>query len=209
MACVYGLCRVSDSTIRYVGMTSKTAEIRFEIHQRTARRTRNLPVYDWMRKYDDVTFIVLHENVSVAEALAYEQLEISQRDNLLNLTKGGDGTFGYKHTLETRTRISEIQKGKTIPPEQRQKMSESHTGKKRTASERAAIGAGRRGAKHSPESREKIARAARNRTPEQRAKTAEAARNRKLVRCPHCHKETQPNNAKRWHFDNCKAAKSF
>jgi hypothetical protein len=208
MASVYGLIRQSDSTVRYVGMTSKSVQERFEIHLRSSRRNRPLPVYDWMRKHADVTFVILHENLSVEEALRLEIVEISRRTNLLNLTKGGDGTFGYKHTQITRQRLSEVQKGKVLPEEQKAKMSASHTGKKRTASERAAIGAGRRGAKHSPESIQKISEAAKNRTPEQKAKYAEAARNRKLVTCPYCKKVTQPNNAKRWHFEKCKSKKT-
>ena len=196
MASVYGLVRKGDPTVRYVGMTSKSVEERFELHLRTSRKNKRLPVHDWMRKYPDITFIILHENLTVDEALALE---------ILNLTKGGHGTFGYKHPPEARARISAVQKGKVLPEEQKAKMSASHTGKKRSAAERAAIGDGRRGAKHSPESLAKISAAAQNRSQEQKAKYAVAARNRKLVTCPFCKKETQPNNAKRWHFENCKS----
>lgn len=208
MASVYGLIRESDKTIRYIGMTSKSVQERFEIHVRTSKRKRNFPVYDWMRKYPDVTYVVLHEGVSVEEALELEKLEISRTPNLLNLTLGGDGTFGYKHTDKTRIRLSEVQKGKKIPEEQKAKMSAAHKGKVRSEAERAAIGSGRRGAKHSDESKAKMALAARNRTPEQKAKLAESARNRTLVTCPNCNIQTQPNNAKRWHFDNCKKLKT-
>lgn len=41
-------------------------------------------------------------------------------------------------------------------------------------------------------------------SPEVRAKISEKAKLRPTVSCPHCGKVTQPQNAARWHFDNCK-----
>ena len=55
-----------------------------------------------------------------------------------NFTIGGDGSNGFKHSLETRKKISEIQKGKNnhnygkhLPEETRKKISETLKGRKR------------------------------------------------------------------------------
>lgn len=45
---------------------------------------------------------------------------------LLNLTDGGDGKSGQVHSAETRKKMSESHKGKTLTEEHRKKMSESH-----------------------------------------------------------------------------------
>lgn len=88
----------------------------------------------------------------------------------------------------------------------------------------------RLGSKHSEETKQKIATAAKNRThsketkqkislaskgresywkgksqtPESNKKRSVAHLNLKKVKCPHCKKVISPQNAKRWHFDNCK-----
>ena len=55
-----------------------------------------------------------------------------------NFTNGGDGSNGFKHSLETRKKISELQKGKNhpnygkhLPQETRKKISETLKGRKR------------------------------------------------------------------------------
>lgn len=69
----------------------------------------------------DVSNIVfLKENISETEAFAYEKQMISHYGRkdlgtgiLRNMTNGGEGTAGYKHTSEFRKRISSAQKGNT------------------------------------------------------------------------------------------------
>jgi hypothetical protein len=48
---------------------------------------------------------------------------------LVNMTDGGEGNLGLIFSEEHKKKISESQKGKTIPGEIRRKMSESHKGK--------------------------------------------------------------------------------
>jgi len=48
----------------------------------------------------------------------------------LNLTKGGQGNHGYKHTLESRERMSELRKGKKQTFEFKKRMSENNPMKK-------------------------------------------------------------------------------
>ena len=44
----------------------------------------------------------------------------------LNFTRGGDGVSGYTHSEETRAKLSEAHKGKTLSQEHKDKMSENH-----------------------------------------------------------------------------------
>lgn len=50
--------------------------------------------------------------------------------DITNMTDGGDGCSGLKHTEETRKKISKSSLGKVISVEQRKKMSDAHKGKK-------------------------------------------------------------------------------
>lgn len=50
---------------------------------------------------------------------------IAEEKPKFNFTKGGDGLTGYKHTDESKQKISKVHKGKTISDETKHKMSES------------------------------------------------------------------------------------
>ena len=75
-----------------------------------------------------------------------------------NFTEGGDGITGFKHTIETRKKMSESHKGKnspnygkTLPEETRRKISKSLKGKKRghfTEEHKRKISESRKGEKH-------------------------------------------------------------
>lgn len=130
MASVYGLCRVSDPTIRYVGFTSRFTEKRFNEHKINANRKNGLatlPVYSWIRKYDDVTYVVLHDNLTDEEAFELEKREIASRENLLNLTAGGEGTTGYKKSPESIAKMSAAMRN--MSAEHRAKLSAAKIGK--------------------------------------------------------------------------------
>jgi hypothetical protein len=66
------------------------------------------------------------------EAFAHERFLITSLRlfgvRLVNKTDGGDGMAGFKHSKETRRRLSEIQKGKVIPEETRRRMSVARSG---------------------------------------------------------------------------------
>lgn len=67
------------------------------------------------------------------EAFDYERFLIASFRalgvGLVNKTNGGDGVAGHKHSEETRRRLSEMHKGKTISDETRRRMSASRMGK--------------------------------------------------------------------------------
>jgi hypothetical protein len=51
---------------------------------------------------------------------------------LTNLTNGGDGSFGYKHTYESKQKISQAGVGRTQSEETKMKISKGNNGRKRS-----------------------------------------------------------------------------
>ena len=92
---------------------------------------------------------------------------IKKYDPQFNFTEGGDGTTGYKHSEESRKKMSENNarywQGKTLSEETRKKMSESCKGKKLSEETRKKMSESRKGEnnpmygkRHSEETRKKM-----------------------------------------------------
>lgn len=81
---------------------------------------------------------------------------------LRNLTEGGDGSSGYKHTPECRQKMSTIGRRKKLSEQHRRKISLSQLGRKRPASTGQKIAKRNRGRILTSESREKISTSLRN-----------------------------------------------
>lgn len=77
------------------------------------------------------------------ENLAYEKekfmIALFGRENLCNLTDGGDGSWCKSHTEETKKKIGDKNRGKKHSPETIIKMKEAHTGKNFTEEQLANI----------------------------------------------------------------------
>ena len=120
-------------------------------------------IKDYFKKYDKIEHQTYIKDIiafyNSPEELNKAEFELIGdkyiTDNLcLNLIPGGNGkgrNKGYKHTEETKQKISESNKGKIISSETREKMSE--------------IAKNRKGRKLSDETKEKIRIAALNRAP--------------------------------------------
>jgi hypothetical protein len=133
MAEVYALIRESDDTIRYIGWTSFTAQKRFREHKDNKRRKVHTPVYDWMNKYDDVIYKVLHSGLTNERAMQLEIDLIAEigLKNLLNIQPGGEGNKSARHREEFKRKMSERLKGIPLSEEHKRKISEANKGRKR------------------------------------------------------------------------------
>lgn len=111
----------------------------FYVGKGTASRCRNLrrrcnPHYlNVVEKYGKESIRVLAvECDDESMALRMENCAIlilrALGADLTNVTEGGDGSVGLKHTPEARQKMSESQKGKTLSEEHRRKISKSNTG---------------------------------------------------------------------------------
>lgn len=143
---------------RYFGITSLRLKKRWGKHRQAARSThprRSLcsALHSAIRKYGIDAFVVtvVHEGVDWAEACALEKSLIAQHGtrapNGYNLTDGGDGCVGMrhsdatkkklsryrrKHTDETRKAMSDMVRERMALPENRERIRQALTGRKRS-----------------------------------------------------------------------------
>jgi hypothetical protein len=158
----------------------------------------------------------VEENISDADAIDFECLLIAEmRDigiQLTNMTDGGDGAKGYKHTDEHKQMMRELFAGRIFTEEHRQAMS-----KPKSEEGRKSIALARQTTLYRPsdETKSKVSKAllgrlspmkGRTQSEEAKAKMSAARKGKPKpkVECPHCNKLIAVNIAKRWHFDNCK-----
>ena len=99
---VYVHRRIDNNKVFYVGMGSK--------RRPKSKSDRNKYWHNTVKKYG-YNVCVLAEGLSTKDALDLEELIIQSYglDNLTNMTTGGEC---WTHDLETRKRMSKIQKGK-------------------------------------------------------------------------------------------------
>lgn len=112
---IYGLKRIGDETIRYIGRTSAGCKTRLRQHKSDAKKLR-LPVHRWIVKHGFQIEIVLLETVPVGGdwALAEQEWIAGYRveENLLNISDGGEGPNGYKPTGDHLRKLREVGKAR-------------------------------------------------------------------------------------------------
>jgi hypothetical protein len=216
---VYTLVDPRNSLPFYVGKGSgercnaHVVEAKYYVKRKSPKLNK---IRKLMRLGMEPIVIKLEENVSDKQALDLECLLIAEmRDlgfKLTNMTDGGDGAQGYKHTEEYKQMMSQRFKGRIITEEHRQKMCKpkSEQGRKNIALARLQMDY-----RPTDEHKRKTSEALKGRlspmtgrthTDDARAKMSAIGKGRPKpkVECPHCQKAVAVNTAKRWHFDNCK-----
>jgi hypothetical protein len=115
---IYGLKLVGDEQpVRYVGLTSVGASVRFTGHLQQAGKTLNgrervYPLYHWLAKHaGDVECVVIEELSSPDELNEREIFWIAELGTFIdeglgfNLTRGGGGIQGYTWSEESKLRL--------------------------------------------------------------------------------------------------------
>lgn len=131
--------------------------------------------------------------------------EFLARSDVYNLRRGGTGGFDYINKINPTPF-----KGRTHSDSTKQLLREINTGRKLSAEHKEKISQNN-WSKSNPERQREHARliaSKRIRTEEEKNKISASLKGRpspkRDVVCPHCQKQGGENIMKRWHFDNCK-----
>lgn len=117
---IYGLFDPRSGQLRYVGLHVGDIKKRLREHLSLARSGKKIYVYDWIRQVlreglqPEIDFLeVCGSRQEMIEAevwhIAYWR---SLGCRLTNLTDGGEGCFGYRHSVEARRKMSAAKTGK-------------------------------------------------------------------------------------------------
>jgi len=185
---VYEHIRLDTNQVFYVGKGK---------HDRYKCKTRrNKYWHRVVAKAGGFKAVKLIENLDEELSLLAEQERINQLKRLgvklCNITEGGEGCTGLKHTEEAKRKIGvrhsqeSYDKGAEVR-KQYYPFSEQHI--KNMSEARKGSKNHMWGQTHNDVAREKI---------------KQARLNCKRVKCPHCNKVADTANATRWHFDRCK-----
>lgn len=102
----------------YFGQTSQPIRRRLSCHSRINSPCKRLRNWLMARRSEGYAFRVqvLIEHISKQEADAIERdLIKSNKSNSLNITEGGGGAVGFRHSEESRRKISLAQTGRSKP----------------------------------------------------------------------------------------------
>ena len=172
---------------------------------------------------------VIYEDQSEELILLAEIEKINQLRmlgvTLVNLTDGGQGITGLKHSEESKRLMSQKLKGKShkhtpesiekirqantgvvFSDERKEKLRKKALGRKMPSHVRKALSERMKSFKQSEETKEHLRQVnlGRKHTPEALAKMSAWQKDLPKLICPHCNKGASAGMAKRWHFDNCK-----
>lgn len=132
--CVYMLRFSATGEPFYIG---RGLPKRPKRHKYPSERRKNHPKNDILNNFDTY-YTIEKEGLTNDEANAYEKelIALWGFENLTNLTRGGSGTDDYRHSKETRAKISEANSGrncywfgKSHSKKTRAKISENRLGK--------------------------------------------------------------------------------
>jgi group I intron endonuclease len=138
----------------YIGITSKSIEERWRLHQNWCRWKKPYGLHLAIKEFGVDNFAIEH----IASAKTFDDLRQLEKQAILqynslspngyNRTAGGQGVLGYRHTLESRKKMSEKVRAagpRPMPREAIERSRISRTGKKRTEEQKKLISANRTG----------------------------------------------------------------
>lgn len=208
---VYEHIRPDTSSVFYVGKgrdrRSTSTNKRSEYWKRVVAKAGGFSVRMVVDNVDeDFAFLVEMERIDQLRRLGV---------GICNLTDGGEGLSGLKHSEETKRKMSASQRGenhnmfgKQHSEETRQRMSAAKRGKPKTAEHARKVAQALIGTKRSDESKRKMSEAkiGKKLSDEHRQRLSEVRQGKAqaIVVCPHCSKSGGVTTMKRWHFENCK-----
>ena len=157
---IYVLKHPNTLEVRYVGKTVRSLSRRLGNHIANAKGNKhNKHLSNWILKILAEGKRPIIELLEECEHSVWQEREkywISQFNNLINLTIGGDGCEGFIHKQETIEKLKEINKGRKHTESFKEKMSLRLKGKPLTNEHKANIGRANKGKKASDETKRKL-----------------------------------------------------
>lgn len=140
---------------RYIGITCRGYQERYKEHlaQALGEHLDTRSVHYGIKKYGAENFSVICLESNIPDELAAEKemyyIELYHTYYEFgigyNLTIGGGGVVGYKHSEETKARIGNSLKGHVFPPERNEKVRQAMIGREYTPEWRARLSQARMG----------------------------------------------------------------
>lgn len=161
-ASIYVLVDPISQEVRYVGKTIKCLSDRLRVHIWAAKRGNKTHRCNWIRSLLNAGLEPAIREIEMVDGdwAAREQFWIakfkSEGVRLTNATAGGEGWHGLKHSAETKRKIGDAQRGKTIPPEARKKQAAAMSGRTLSDEHRAKVSAALIGRVVGPEVKAKL-----------------------------------------------------
>ena len=157
---IYVLKHPNTLEVRYVGKTVRSLSRRLGNHIANAKGNKhNKHLSNWILKIIAEGKRPIIELLEECEHSVWQEREkywISQFNNLINLTIGGDGCEGFTHKQETIERLREVNKGRKHTDDFKEKMSLRLKGKPLTKEHKANIGKANKGRKASNKTKRKL-----------------------------------------------------
>lgn len=158
---IYTLTDPRNQEIRYVGKTTNLKARKYNHYQGRAKTHCG----NWIRQLLSLGFFPEMKVIDQVDSnnnddwIELEQYWIQyHKDNgsdLTNLSSGGEGCFGHKHSEEFCKQISERQMGKKLSEETKEKISRAHMGKIISKETKLKLSNIHLGSVHTPEHIEK------------------------------------------------------
>ena len=180
---------------RYYGITKQEVEERWKNgHGYSSNKhfMNAINKYGW----NNFEHIVIAKGLTEEEAKWLEielirEFDTTNQDKGYNITLGGEGGNGLKHTKEARKKIREASKGKTLSEETRKKISEASKGKTLSEEHRKKLSESHKGKqtgknhpmygkKHTKEARKKISEASKGKNHPNYGKTLSEETRKKI-----------------------------
>ncbi len=199
---VYEHIRLDTNQVFYVG--------KGQGYRLTSTKDRNKHWHNIVNKVGFKAIKVLEnedeELILLAEIERIDQLR-KLGYKLCNITDGGQGISGLKHSEESKRKMSESRK-KIAPhkhtDESKQKIRQANTGVVFTDERKDKIRQKALGRKMSEETKNKLRGRNFKHSEETLKRMSEIQRSMPKTKCPHCSFVGNAGNVARWHFDRCK-----
>ena len=180
----------------------------FYVGKGITKRIKNLernPLHTNIKKKHGIIREVVFETHSEQESFEKEiqliqelQTHIDHGNGGANLTLGGDGTSGYKFTIEQKEKMGESLKKLCEDPEQRKKISESVKKQWENSEHKKKMSETSKKMWENPEHRKKISESVKKQweNPEHREKMSESSK--KIWEDPECREKISESSKKMW-----------